>query len=165
LRDWKNANREIGERETIMVKLTTEGYEVLDPETYVLGIVGAEPLNVYGPQIKLTLRVADGEREGFVFTDYANCGSEDGVKIRTKAWDVFEACLDRRLCVNEELDTDDLIGKRFEARVLVRQSGKGNYCEHGSITPYRPEKVEPEGEPRSEKPLDFNADDLFDRHS
>ena len=144
-----------------MVKLTTEGYKVLDPETYGLEVVGAEPINVYGPQIKLTLRVADGEREGFTFTDYANCGSEDGVKIRTKAWDIFEACLDRRLSVNEELDTDDLIGKRFEARVLVRQSGKGNHTEHGSIAPYRPEKVEPRDEPESQEPSDLDADDFF----
>lgn len=134
---------------------------MLDPETHVLEVVGAEPINVYGPQIKLTLRVADGEREGFAFTDFANCGSEDGVKIRTKAWDIFEACLDRRLSVNEELDTDDLIGKRFEARVLVRQSGRGNYCEHGTIAPYRPEKVEPKDQPESEKPSALAADDSF----
>jgi hypothetical protein len=84
LRDRKNANREIDERKTMMVKLTTEGYKVLDPDNYVFEVVGAEPINVYGPQIKLTLRVADGEREGFTFTDYANRGSEDGVKVGTK---------------------------------------------------------------------------------
>lgn len=145
-----------------MVKLKTQGYELLDPGIYVLEVIGAEPINVYGPQIKLTLRVADGEREGFTFTDYANRGSEDGVKIRTKAWDIFEACLDRRLSVNEELDTDDLIGKRFEARVLVRQSGKGNHTEHGSIAPYRPETVEPKDELESQEPSDLDADDSFD---
>ena len=95
-----------------MVKLKAQAYELLDPGIYVLEVVEAEPINEYQPQIQLKLRVAAGERKGFTFTDYANCGSEDGVKIRTKAWDVFEACLDRRLSINEELDTNDLIGKR-----------------------------------------------------
>jgi hypothetical protein len=80
-----------------MVKLTTQGYEVLDPSTYLLKVLEAEPINVYEPQIRLTLRVAAGEREGLTFTDYLNCGSEDGVKVGTKAWDVFETCLGRRL--------------------------------------------------------------------
>jgi hypothetical protein len=144
-----------------MVKLKTQGYEVLDPDTYVLEVVEAEPTNLYKPHIQLRLRVAAGEHKGFMFTDYVNCGSEDGVKVGTKAWDVFEACLDRPLSTNEELDTDDLIGKRFEARVLIKRSGKGNHTEYGSIAPYRPEKVEPEGEPGSEKPLDFAANDSF----
>ena len=142
-----------------MVKLKTQGYEVLNPGTYLLEVVEAEPTNLYKPQIQLRLRVAAGEHKGFMFTDYVNCGSEDGVKVGTKAWDVFEACLDRRLSTNEELDTDDLSGKRFVARVLVKRSGKGNHTEHGSIAPYRPEKGEPEGEPKSE------ADDSYDWHS
>ena len=144
-----------------MVKLKAQAYELLDPGVYLLEVVEAEPINEYQPQIQLKLRVAAGERKGFTFIDYANCGSEDGVKIRTKAWDIFEACLNRPLSVNEVLDTDELIGKRFEARVLVRRSGRGNITEHGSIAPCRPEKVEPKDEPESEKPLNFNADDSF----
>jgi hypothetical protein len=140
-----------------MAKFPTVGYKVLDPETHVLEVVRAEPINVYEPQIKLTLRIADGEHKGFVFADYLNCGSEDGVKVGTKAWVVFEACLGRRLSINEELDTDDLIGKRFVARVLVRRSGRGNYCEHGSIVPYRPETVDHVDAPESEA-----DDDPFD---
>jgi hypothetical protein len=144
-----------------MTKLKAEGYRLLDPGTYVVEVVEAAPINVYEPQIRLELRVVEGERKGFTFTDYANCGSEDGVKMGTKAWDIFEACLNRRLAVNDELDTDDLIGKKFEARVLVRRSGKGNYTEHGSIAPYRPEKVEPNNEPESEEPSDLDAEDFF----
>jgi hypothetical protein len=64
--------------------------------------------------------------------------------------------------MNEVLDTDDLSGKKFEARVLVKRSGRGNYCECGSIAPYRPEKVAPEDEPESGEPSDFAADYSFD---
>lgn len=125
-----------------MVKFVAEGYDLLEPGDYRLEVVDAAPVNEYGPQIKFTLRVVDGENKGFVFTDFANRGSENGVKVGTKSWDFFQACSNRRLAVSDVLDTADLIGKRFEARVLVRSSGRGNYCEHGSIAPYRPEKVD-----------------------
>jgi hypothetical protein len=63
---------------TQMTKLTAQGYEMLDSGRYVLEVVEAEPVNEYGPQLKLRLRVAEGEREGFEFTDYPNRGAEDG---------------------------------------------------------------------------------------
>jgi hypothetical protein len=145
-----------------MAKLKAEGYRLLDPGTYVVEVVEAAPINEYQPQVRLELRVVAGERKDFTFTDYANCSSDGGgVKMGTKAWDIFETCLNRRLAVNDELDTDDLIGKRFEARVLVRRSGKGNHTEHGTIAPYRPKKVEPNYEPESEDPSDLDAEDFF----
>ena len=98
-----------------MTKLTAQGYELLDPGRYVLEVVEAEPVDEYGPQLKLKLRVVEGEHKGFEFVDYPNRGAEDGVKVGTKAWDVFEACLDARLSPDEELDTDDLVGKMFHA--------------------------------------------------
>lgn len=145
-----------------MAKFVAEGYDLLDPGHYRLEVVDAAPVNEYGPQIKFTLRVVEGENKGFVFTDFANCGSENGVRVGTKSWDFFQACLNRRLAVSDVLDTADLIGKRFWAKVLVRRSGRGNYCEHGSIAPYRPEKVEPKDEPEPEDPSDLDADDSFD---
>jgi hypothetical protein len=148
-----------------LAKFVAEGYDVLNPGHYRLGVVDVTPVNEYGPQIKFTLRVVDGENKGFVFTDFANRGSENGVRVGTKSWDFFQACSNRRLAVSDVLDTADLIGKRFEARVLVRSSRKGNYCEHGSIVAYQPEKDEPEGEPESEKGFYFGADDPFDRAS
>jgi hypothetical protein len=144
-----------------MVKLTTQGYELLDPGRYVLEVMEAEAVNDYDPQLKLRLRVVEGEHEGFEFTDYPNRGAEDGVKIGTKAWDIFEACLNKRLAPDEELDTDDLVGKRFHAMVSVKKTGKGNRTEHGTIGPYRPKKAEPEGEPKTEAPEE-DADGLGD---
>jgi hypothetical protein len=133
-----------------MAKLTAQGYELLEPGHYALEVVEAEPVNEYGPQLKLRLRVAEGEYEGFEFVDYPNRGAEDGVKVHTKAWDIFEACLNTRLSPDEELDTDDLVGKWFEAMVSVKKTGKGNRTEHGTIGPYRTKKSEPEGEPKTE---------------
>jgi hypothetical protein len=125
-----------------MAKLTTQGYELLDPGRYVLEVVEVEPVDDFGPQLKLRLRVAEGEHKGFEFVDYPNRGAKDGVKVGTKAWDIFEACLNTRLTPDEQLDTDDLIGKRLEAMVSVKKTGKGNRTEHGTIGSYRPKKDE-----------------------
>ena len=125
-----------------MARLTTQGYELLDPGRYVLEVVEAEPVDDFGPQLRLRLRVAEGEHKGFEFVDYPNRGAKDGVKVGTKAWDIFEACLNTRLTPDEELDTDDLIGKRLEAMVSVKKTGKGNRTEHGTIGSYRPTKDE-----------------------
>jgi hypothetical protein len=132
-----------------VAKLTAQGYELLDSGRYVLEVVEAEPVNEYGPQLKVRLRVAVGEHEGFEFTDFPNRGAEDGVKVSTRAWDVFEACLNRQLSPAEELDTEDLIGKRFEAMVVIKKTGKGNRIEHGTIGPHRPKKMRSEVEPKN----------------
>ena len=135
-----------------MAKLTAQGHELLKPGRYVLEVVEAEPVNEYGPQLKLRLRVAGGEHKGFEFVDYPNRGAEDGVKVGTKAWDIFEACLNTHLSPDEELDTDDLVGKRFQAMVSVKKTGKGNRTEHGTIGPYRPKEDEQKDGPKDEGP-------------
>ncbi len=144
-----------------MAKLMAQGYELLDPGRYVLEVLEAEAVDEYGPQLKLKLRVTEGEHEGFEFTDYPNRGAENGVKIGTKAWDVFEACLNTRLAEDEPLDTDDLVGKKFEAMVSVKKTGKGNRTEHGTLGPHRPKLVHPVEEPDAEQPDDVE-DDLSD---
>jgi hypothetical protein len=143
-----------------MAKLTTQGYELLDTGTYVLEVVEAEPVSEFGPQLRLRLRVVEGEHAGFEFVDYPNRGAEDGVKVGTKAWDIFEACLDTRLSPAEELDTDDLTGKRFHAMVSVKKTGKGNRTEHGTIGPYRP-KIGPKDKSPTED-LSVDHDNLED---
>jgi hypothetical protein len=137
-----------------VAKLTAQGYELLDPGRYVLEVVEAEPVNEYGPQLRLKLRVAEGEHEGVEFTDYPNRGAENGVKVGTKAWDIFEACLNQRLSPDEELDTDGLAGKRFEAMVVTKKTGKGNRTEHGTIGPHRPKKERPEEAPTDDEVTD-----------
>ena len=69
-----------------MAKLTAQGYELLDAGRYVLEVVEAEVVNEYGPQLRLKLRVADGEHGGFEFTDYPNRGAENGVKVVSTCW-------------------------------------------------------------------------------
>ena len=141
-----------------MAKLTAQGYELLDTGRYVLEVVEAEVVDEYGPQLRLKLRVAEGEHEGFEFTDYPNRGAEEGVKVGTKAWDIFEACLNQRLSPDEELDTEDLISKRFEAMVVTKKTGKGNRTEHGTIGPHRPKKGQPGEAPKTEEPNEIEEE-------
>ncbi len=141
-----------------MAKLTAQGYELLDTGRYVLEVMEAEAVDEYGPQLRLKLRVAEGEHEGFEFTDYPNRGAEDGVKVGTKAWDIFQACLNQQLAPDEELDTDDLIGKKFEAMVVTKKTGKGNRTEHGTIGPHRPNNAQPQGAPKAQEPDDVEEE-------
>jgi hypothetical protein len=141
-----------------VTKLTAQGYELLPPNRYVLEVMQAKPVKEYGPQLEARNRVAEGEHKSFEFVDYPNRGVEDDVKVGTKAWDLFEACLDRRLSPDEELDTEDLIGKRFEAMVVVKKTGKGNRTEHGTIGPHRPKKAQLKEEPKVEEPDDPDAE-------
>jgi hypothetical protein len=145
-------------RKPNVAKLTTHGNELLPSNRYVLEVVEAEAVNEYGPQLRLKDRVAEGDYEGFEFTDYPNRGVEDGVKVGTKAWDIFEACLNRRLAPEEELDTENLIGKKFEAMVVAKKTGKGNRTEHGTIGPHRPKKAPLKEEPKVEEPDDPDAE-------
>jgi hypothetical protein len=149
------------EERTEVTRLTTQGYELLDPGRYVLEVVEAEPVDDFGPQLRLRLRVAEGEHKGFEFVDYPNRGAKDGVKMGTKAWDIFEACLNTRLSPDKELDTDDLVGKRLEAMVSVKKTGKGNRTEHGTIGSYRPKKDELKDPLDVEEPT-VNEDNLGD---
>jgi hypothetical protein len=146
------------ERKAKVTKLTAQGYELLPPNRYVLEIMQAKPVNEYGPQLEVRNRVAEGEYEGFEFTDYPNRGVEDGVKVGTKAWDIFEACLNRRLAPDEELDTENLIGKWYEAMVVTKKTGKGNRTEHGTIGPHRPKNTQLKEVPRVEVPDDRDAE-------
>jgi len=141
-----------------VAKLTAQGYELLDAGRYVLEVAEAEAVNEYGPQLRLKLRVAESEHEGFEFTDYPNRGAEDGVKVGTKAWDIFQACLNQQFALDEELDTDDLIGKRFEAMVVTKKTGKGNRTEHGTIGPHRPKKAQSKEAPTAEEPDDVEVE-------
>ena len=120
-----------------MVKIKTSGHKLLEPGRYVLEVRSAELVDEYGPQLKLGLRVAEGENEGFVFFDYPTRAEDGSIKAGTKAWQIFEACLDRRLTPNDELDTDDLLGKRFEAHVAIKKGGKGNRTEFDTISAAR----------------------------
>jgi hypothetical protein len=118
-----------------MVKIKMSGYKLLEPGHYVLEVCSVETVDDYGPQLKVGLRVAEGENEGFSFFDYPTRAEDGSIKVGTKAWEIFEACLNRRLTPDDEQDTDDLIGKRFEARVVIKRGGKGNRTEFGTITP------------------------------
>jgi hypothetical protein len=141
-----------------VARLMAQGYELLDPGRYVLEVVEVEAVNEYGPQLRLKLRVAEGEQEGFEFTDYPNRGAEDGVKVGTKAWDIFQACLNQQLAPDEELDTDDLIGQRFEAMVSVKKTGKGNRTEHGTIGPHRLKRAQLREVAKAEEPDDVEKE-------
>lgn len=125
-----------------MATVTTKSYRLLEPGRYVLRILSAELVEEYGNQVKLELEVAEGAEKSFVFFDYPNRDQNDGsIAPGSKFWQIFEACLQRRLSLSETLDTDDLIGKKFTAELVVTKTGTRNRIQHETIGP-APKKEE-----------------------
>jgi hypothetical protein len=119
-----------------MAKLHTKTYRLLELDRYVLEILSAELVDDYGNQVKLELEVAEGEEKGFRFFDYPNRDQNDGsIAPNSKLWQIYEAASGRRLSLSEDLDTDELIGKRFAAEVVVTKTGKRNRIQHDTIEP------------------------------
>ncbi len=119
-----------------MPKLMTSGYDALDPGVYVLEVISADlAVSEFGPQLRLDLKVVGGEADGATMVDYSARGEDGSIRVGSKAWSIFEACLGRRLQQNEALDTDDIVGRRFRARVAIRSSGNGCRVEHGTVGP------------------------------
>jgi hypothetical protein len=71
-----------------MTKLTAQGYEVLDPGRCVLEVLEAESVDEFGPQLKLKLRVAQGERAAQNRTNPVGAPSlrSDGRFPRERRW-------------------------------------------------------------------------------
>ena len=65
-----------------MAKLTAHGYEVLNPGRYVLEVVEAEAVNEYGPQLRLRLRVAEGEHQGILAATPALVATQHAQAVR-----------------------------------------------------------------------------------
>jgi len=91
----------------------------------------------FGPQIKVSLRVAsdgmDGEYDGAIFTDWLSLDEATGnVKPRSKAWQVLEAVLGE---VPTGLEAEDLIGGSFAAQVGLNGKKTHSKVKHDTISP------------------------------
>jgi hypothetical protein len=91
----------------------------------------------FGPQIKVSLRVAsdgmDGEHDGVVFTDWLSLDEHTGnVKPRSKAWQVIEAVLSE---VPTGLEAEDLVGGSFAAQVGLNGKKTHSKVKHDTISP------------------------------
>jgi hypothetical protein len=104
----------------------------------------------FGPQIKLTIKVAsdgqDGEYDGAVFTDWLSLDEHSGdVKPRSKAWQVIEAVLGE---VPAGLEVEDLVGGKFAAQVGLNKKKTHSKVKHDTISPApRKKAARPEPEP------------------
>jgi hypothetical protein len=115
--------------------------EVIAPEVCRLEILAADKAEAYGLQIGLKLKVVGGEHDGHTFTDYANRDEDTGqIKQGSKAWSIFEACLDQDFYKKPGVSLESLVRKQFMAQVTQTRTGSRNKAEFGTIGPVPPEE-------------------------
>jgi hypothetical protein len=116
--------------------------EIIPQEVCRMEVLSAETADTYGPQIGLKLKVVGGDHDGHTFMDYANRDEDTGqVKQGSKAWSIFEACLDRDFHKRPGVSFERLIGKQFLGQVTQTRTGSRNKVEHGTVGPVPPEEV------------------------
>ncbi len=115
--------------------------EVIPQEVCRLEVLAAEKAETYGPQIALKQKVVGGEHDGHTFTDYANRDEDTGqIKQGSKAWSIFEACLEQDFHKRPGVSLNDLVGKQFVAQVTQTRTRSRNKVEFGTIGPVPPEE-------------------------
>jgi hypothetical protein len=138
-------------RRTYLPEGTTVGVEITD---------AGQSSGQFGEQLKLSLKVIDGEHAGYKFTDWCKLTEEDGkvfVKEGTKAFEVIEAVLGN---ADTFSDPQQWVGKRLLARLSLRGKKKNhNGLEFGSIGPYEPPKPT---DKRKERPIPKENDAELD---
>jgi hypothetical protein len=116
--------------------------EIIPQEVCRLEVLSAETADTYGPQIGLKLKVVGGEHDGHTFMDYANRDEDTGqVKQGSKAWSIFEACLERDFHKRPGVSLESLVGKQFVGQVTQTRTGSRNKVEHGTVGPVPEEEA------------------------
>jgi hypothetical protein len=113
-----------------------------DGSSVIVEVTGAEQVfGNYGPQLALKVAVKGGRYSGFEFMDWAKLSrdpktNEVYVELGTKAAEVFEAAFGEDYDPDMDHNPEDLVGKRFMARVgLAGKKQDRNRLEYGTIGP------------------------------
>lgn len=126
----------------------------LEPGRYTLEVVRVIPS---GNEYWLRLRVVEGDRAGFEFSDHCKRDERTfNVAKGTKTWNIFRACfLDTHRVIDFIYETvrladnelRELEGRGFTAEVAIGKAGGSNYVQHRTVRalPY------PGGKVRSER--------------
>jgi hypothetical protein len=152
-----------------VAKLTTKGYDLVDPGIYVLTVLDegeiteGEYQGETSIQIRHELEIAEGPNAGYKFFEYFSLDPVDGtMKPSSKYWDVYEAVTRTKLAEKDEVDSAELVGGQFQAQVVIAKSGKRNRIEHGSVRHYRPKKTRFKEEPKADDSDDLDKEEFGD---
>jgi hypothetical protein len=113
-----------------------------DGSSVIVEVIGAEQVfGNYGPQLANKVAVKGGRYGSFEFMDWAKLSrdpksNEVYVELGTKAADIFAAAFGEDYSPDMDHDPEDLVGKRFMARVgLAGKKQDRNRLEYGTIGP------------------------------
>ena len=162
-----------------MSTLTAEKseYEVIPTGEYLAQITDQEdvPEGTYGPQIKLTFEIVARIEEGTTKkTKYAGKTRfgwaskklTKGEKGCSKLWSWVEAAYNRKIEIDEMVDTDSLQARRVIIVNVVEpaKNGEGEVCKITAVKPYpkqdpypTPGKAQPKTEEQKEADGEFET--------
>lgn len=163
-----------------MVKISTQTFDLLREGQYILKIehisepergeyLGESTMQVMGTLEVVealtpgTEKMTDGETDaaGHTYDEWWSLDPNTGaVKQNSKLWQVYEAATGMKLDVDDEIDTDDMVGKSFQAKVVINKPGTRNRTEHdtyGKATKKRREAVK-----KAEEELEVVEEELED---
>lgn len=131
-----NTQKEVSTMATLTATEST--YEVLPSGKYALQITDIEDqVGNFGPQFKIKLEVvAPKKYEGKWLNYWCSQKLTSGGKMPSKLWGFTEAVFGRKLAKGENLDTDDLVGRRVYGMVGI----DGDYNKILSVEPIPADK-------------------------
>lgn len=135
-----------------IVTFTDSDFELLETGEYRVQVTNIEETEGnFGPQLKLTLEVISGEHEGA--SVWAWCSIKGGPKSKLTRW-CQAMGIDTSAGV--QVNTDDLVGKRCTAVVLVKEKtdGSGEYNAVTELKPNKAKKAAPTPAPKAEAEYD-----------
>lgn len=179
------ANHDDHERTDQMGKIPTQTFDLLQDGQYILRVkhIGDPERSEYAGeptmQVVATLEVVealtpgnekltDGTTDavGFTYDEWWSLDPKTGaVKQNSKFWQIYEAATGMKLDIDDEIDTDDMIGKDFQAKVVVNKPGTRNRTEYESYGKARKKRGKPgEQEPEQEEktPEELTEEELDD---
>lgn len=163
-----------------MAKIGTQTYPLLEEGRYRLRIKGIDDPkeSEYQGEAQLQCRaelevvepidghdtMSDGGNAiGFVYEEYWGLDPNTRKLPKNgKFWLIYEAATGMKLDIDDEIDTDDLKGKEFEARVVVNGPGTRNRTEHETFKKAgKSKRIQTSASPKSsvsETPADEELD-------
>ncbi len=117
------------------LKIERDGFTPLPNNRYLVRVVSVEQVEwqSVGPALRWTFEVLEGAYTGCRLCGNTNLSNSLGPRQKFGRW--YHAIIGRFLVVGEQIDTNELVGKRCWAEVVLRRSRTGKPANQIELVP------------------------------